>query len=71
MFNKTRNLIWLMISLFAVLIVSCAPSPSSKTPQAPADSEDMIKPGDMIGEMVFRMAADESETRPFLADLCG
>jgi hypothetical protein len=69
MFNKTRNLIWLMISLFAVLIVSCSPSPS--TPQAPADSENMIKPGDMIGEMVVRKAADESEARRFLKDLCG
>jgi hypothetical protein len=69
MLNKTGNIIWLMISLFAVLIVSCAapaadaptadaalPPSITAPPQAPAGSEDMIEPGDMIGEMVVTEA---------------
>lgn len=69
MLSKMRTQIWLMISLFALLIVSCAspaedlptaeptPSPSAAPPpQALASSEDMIEPGDLIGEMVVTEA---------------
>jgi len=83
MLYKTRNIIWLIISLFAVLIVSCAApaadvptveptlSPSTTAaPLTPAGSEDMIEPGDMIGEMVIRTAKDESETEPAIWDYC-
>jgi len=46
MLNKSGKLIWLMISLFAMLIVSCAAPPSTTAPPlTPAGSEDMIEPG--------------------------
>lgn len=71
MLNKTRNLFILMIGLFAGLIVSCAPSLSTTAPPLTSTgSEDMIEPGDMIGEMVVRTAKDESETEPAIWDSC-
>jgi len=64
MYKKSTILFRLITVLAAALLTACTSS-AVETSQ-----EDMIQPGDMIGETVIRKTVDESETFPVLWHFC-
>lgn len=60
----------LKIQIYVILTLSILVTACTAPAAWPQTQEEMIKPGDKIGEMTLRPIKDESEQKPALKDYC-